>query len=106
MTTATYPFNNDGVDGDDVTVDLTGDLTGDATGDVTGDDTGDAPGDVAIVDEYTALPSEAKEQTPMSALMTLEAPVQSFDWNVVIWNLDPRTNDIKYSCHFSLDKNC
>ena len=50
---------------------MTGDLTGDLTGDVTGN--------VAFVDEYTALPSEEEEQIPMSSLITVEAPVQSFD---------------------------
>ena len=48
---------------------MTGDLTGYLTGDVTGD--------VAIVDEYTALPSAAKEQTPMSDEVVVEVPVQS-----------------------------
>ena len=46
---------------------------------MTGDLTGDVTGDVASVDEYTALPSEAKEQMPMSSLIKLEGPVQSFD---------------------------
>ena len=46
---------------------------------MTGDLTGDVTGDVAIVDEYTALPPEAKEQMPMSVVIVVEGPVQSSD---------------------------
>ena len=98
MTIAAYPFNVDAEEGDKVTGDVTGNLTGDLTGDVTGN--------VPFVDEYTALPWEEKEQMPMSSLMILEGPVQSFDWYEVIWTFEPRTHDIKYLWHVSLDKNC
>ena len=77
---------------------MTGDLTGDLTGDVTGD--------VALVDEYTALPFEEKEQIPMSDVIVVEAPVQSSISYLMIWNLDPGTNNIKYLCHINLGLYC